>query len=845
MGLDGAQITVTISADVSPLAAVNREMVATSTSADKLASSFKYMAAAGAPASDAIAATAPAAAAASNAMRGMSASMSEARLIQGAMTNESTALAGGMARLALQSSTLGPILQAAFPAFLAVGAIEAISGMVDWLDRAQEASSVARTKWDDFDASIIKQSGSLQIENLNLEDTIAKLEGHPEPNKLAIELLRAKTNADELQTSLENDVDKMQKLAEDGTVGLWSALFSGTVSTNEVTDAMEKPLQDYHQALADLADFKDGADKTDIERARENAEEKRKLALSVAEAQVDAVHQQMEAASKGTMAGGEGGIYFQPGQSPEEIEKRFSATLTVALKYRDVLQEMGTMSDAGAQNASLEAQAAAAQDAADKLKAHADALKKSDEAGRKAADAARKDAEALRQLASAKLDAAEITSEAQADAEEKTALAAASAITDKVAAIRAETQAKLDAATEESGGRVTKMQGEEKLPGETLAQTTVLDAQIAAEKTKLAGDLVAIAAEGAQKEAAVRQKEAADAAEAARKNTEEQMGSYDRVAEAATTSANKQLEAAHRIDDEKLEGHEESLRKWTSDEEAALDVWRAQQESAVNAALGFARQNYAEDTAQYQDAVRKKEQLDQEYAERHRQIVQQAQKDQEKALQQELGQFNGTITKMALQEETFKQGMAQIWKQIETDAINAILKIAERWLVEQVIMKAASVLFGSSQSGNSKQNQNIASNAADVESDAAAASADVFLQAIESIPFPANLIAAPAMAATVHGEVIGIAAAAQGHFFESGGIATFEKNETILPPDLGNGLRRMIAGSAGGSSSSSTTHNTYHVRPVVTINHQGTEMTDADVIKSVRRGIRKGMLSAA
>jgi hypothetical protein len=122
--------------------------------------------------------------------------------------------------------------------------------------------------------------------------------------------------------------------------------------------------------------------------------------------------------------------------------------------------------------------------------------------------------------------------------------------------------------------------------------------------------------------------------------------------------------------------------------------------------------------------------------------------------------FNGWIQG----QQRFGQAAKQVWNSIVLTALNAIENIAAKWIEQHLIMAAFAKIFKKLGIDDGLQ-QKSAQATGSIQIDAAQASADVFQQAIAKVPFPANLAAAPALAATVFGAVSafsGLAAAGAG-----------------------------------------------------------------------------------
>lgn len=133
------------------------------------------------------------------------------------------------------------------------------------------------------------------------------------------------------------------------------------------------------------------------------------------------------------------------------------------------------------------------------------------------------------------------------------------------------------------------------------------------------------------------------------------------------------------------------------------------------------------------------------------------------------------------------------------------------------------------------------------------AESDVFLQAIESIPFPENLVAAPAAAATVKAEMAGFVvsgAAAKGALLETDMPIFAHAKEMILPASISTGLQSVIStGSVGGGSDSQETNVHVHMGDVTAMDTAGAasvyRRTQKELGKYVQRAIKSGHINLA
>jgi hypothetical protein len=178
--------------------------------------------------------------------RNMVSSMGAARVEMGAITGSSGMIAMGLARVAAASATLGPIMQAAFPAFLGLALIDMLAMGIDKFEKWNDLGNQAIKNADQLTLSTAKEADALEVANLKLDNTIAKFHGLPE-NLIAVAMAEAKGEADKLAGSLETVFQKMQKDI-DAAPGFFSAFAKGAVgipTSNVASFAGElKPLQE-------------------------------------------------------------------------------------------------------------------------------------------------------------------------------------------------------------------------------------------------------------------------------------------------------------------------------------------------------------------------------------------------------------------------------------------------------------------------------------------------------------------------------------------------------------------------------------------------------------------------
>jgi len=244
-------------------------------------------------------------------------------------------------------------------------------------------------------------------------------------------------------------------------------------------------------------------------------------------------------------------------------------------------------------------------------------------------------------------------------------------------------------------------------------------------------------------------------------------------------------------------------------------------------------------------------------------------------------------------QKTFGQAMTELWRNMLVDFAQMLTQMIIEATIKAAIMKVIMAVFGKAPSPQQQAAADTAAAETKVQANTGQAASDVFLQAIESVPFPANLAAAPAAAAGVEAMMApfaaqasggGIASAAGGMDVTHDQLAMVHKDEKVLPAPFSRDLQAAVGGSAfsgsgfprisgglsdlkaqmsalhaGASSSSAgsgqaagsssptssgdTHYKTMHNHVRVEVNNNGGKEIDVDkIISSVRQGIRTGAL---
>lgn len=201
-------------------------------------------------------------------------------------------------------------------------------------------------------------------------------------------------------------------------------------------------------------------------------------------------------------------------------------------------------------------------------------------------------------------------------------------------------------------------------------------------------------------------------------------------------------------------------------------------------------------------------------------------------VQNAAGQMSRTITTgfngWLQGSQKFGAAMKQMWNSIVMTALTSIENITAKQLEQYVILAAAKKVMKFLHIGSGEDDK-IAQSKQVIQADAGQAAADVFVQAIEGIPFPANLVAAPVLAATTEAEVMGLgsaSSAAGGAGFAAGGYVA----------------RRMLGGGylrGPGSSTSDSIPAMLSDREYV-VSAKGVNSVGVETLDMINRGALSG-----
>ncbi len=269
----------------------------------------------------------------------------------------------------------------------------------------------------------------------------------------------------------------------------------------------------------------------------------------------------------------------------------------------------------------------------------------------------------------------------------------------------------------------------------------------------------------------------------------------ERVA-AAEQSANRELQDAKKLDNQRLSEHAISLAQWGRDEQQAINKWFSEQQQVLTQSLSQAKAMYGEQSKEYQALQDKLKALDRERADDLKQILDRELQEWRQAANAISSTMFTGLNSMLQHQSTFAQAAKQTWNDLAMSAIQQIEKQAEKWIADHVIMAAFSKMFHLGEiteqqtESSTKLATSVATNDALVTSDAGVAAAGTLAwwSAV-------NPLVAPAMAAAAFAETLGYisaASAANGMVSKEEQFAFIHKNEMVLPAPLSLGFQNII-----------------------------------------------------
>ena len=387
------------------------------------------------------------------------------------------------------------------------------------------------------------------------------------------------------------------------------------------------------------------------------------------------------------------------------------------------------------------------------------------------------------------------------------------------------------------------------LKPEIYAQLLELNAQEIALHNQAAAEAVRIENEKDEKIKSIRAKDA------------------EQELQLALTTSNRTLEQSLKIDNDRLAHHQIMLGKWQQEELTALNTWYAAQLQALTRAEAAAEASFGKESAAYKKLKNQETELDQQYSIKAQQINQKIADSWQQMTSRISNTFTASVNSVVTGQEKIGQAALKLGQSLELYIIDSGIKKVVTVYGTQLLQMLAShssflsSLLGIQTTGNTAQ---IAASkvkqVAEVSANAGEAGAAGFASVMEALPFPANVAAAPGVAASA-------ASATEAYIaFEKGGIIPGKRGEAVpiighageavLPQRLSTFLNTAANTSIANSASTTnnTTNNTTSRGPSINHHHYNIridgamskgdigQMVHEAIIPAIKRAHRVGSL---
>lgn len=339
-----------------------------------------------------------------------------------------------------------------------------------------------------------------------------------------------------------------------------------------------------------------------------------------------------------------------------------------------------------------------------------------------------------------------------------------------------------------------------------------------------------------------------------RRDLEDKKKSMEETIRVTEELAKRQMEITVAADNTRLATGQETLHQWQAHELAAIETWYQTQHIVLLKQVEDARAAFGEESELYKRMVDKMRVLDQQRRLDVQKVNDEVLKSYKKTYDQITSQINNQLVQVLTMHKTLAQGIRAVEDQMLNDLASFLLKQIEKWLFYHVVIKAINAVTGGGggSGGGQQQAQKQAAAQSAIQTDAAQASADVFLQAIEGIPFPANLAAAPALAAAVNAQMQAFsaqaaAAGAVGTHYAQGGIvptdgpAFLHRKEMVLPAPISQTIQNLAQNGGGRSGGDIHAHTHFH-GPVGGDPADIANATNKMSARSIKKMIRNGQV---
>jgi hypothetical protein len=303
------------------------------------------------------------------------------------------------------------------------------------------------------------------------------------------------------------------------------------------------------------------------------------------------------------------------------------------------------------------------------------------------------------------------------------------------------------------------------------------------------------------------QRDAANASAAARKDLEERERDMREELSFEEGTNTRALEAALKMDNDRLKHHQMTARQWEDAEIAAVEQWQAR---AIEILEKEANQELAingRKTTEYQRIKDREIQIEQQAADRIAQIQQQEYDKFSQMFQRMGNMLTRSLGQWLTGHETFAKAMQQVYAQMVESIISNLVK----WVAQELAAMLTHKLIA--QQG--------------IASDAASAAASAFRWVMNEVPFPVNAVLAPIAAAGAFAGVMAFGSFEQGGMVPGRGPVPIigHGGEMYLGHSLTERVLNVVNAGAGASGGGRGGH-TINMSPTFVVNHP---MTRADL----------------
>jgi hypothetical protein len=254
-----------------------------------------------------------------------------------------------------------------------------------------------------------------------------------------------------------------------------------------------------------------------------------------------------------------------------------------------------------------------------------------------------------------------------------------------------------------------------------------------------------------------------------------------------------------------------SIQDWRSAQLAALNDWYASQKVVLDKALADMKAHGQQGTDSYKNMLTQEETLDQQFNKRREQLDTQTNDaiaaNWKKMWSTINSDLNQSVSGMIRGTETMQQSFARLGSNMVISMAQGFVKMLEAWVKTQIEMLAGMKITDAAEAAHSLKS---------ITKSAYTAAAHAYAD----VPFPLNLVVAPAVFATVMGLSVASAEGGWGSVPADDTMARLHFEEMVLPRPEAN-IIRQLADDGGGANGPVHVH--VHYGSVSAIDARGME----------------------